>query len=114
MPARVARSAARDAGVARTGALALVLALGVASCGPTREVARAPGPEAAREDAPLDASTRRHPGHSDDKHLTFDEDLDGGVAPRNHTERLWGDYLDRQGRPALGWHSHHPDTGNAQ
>jgi hypothetical protein len=43
-------------------------------------------------------------------HLTFDAN---GI-PTNHVELLWGDYVDRQGNPAVGWHSHDPVTGNAQ
>jgi hypothetical protein len=44
------------------------------------------------------------------KHFIFDENS----APANHTELLWGDYIDRKGKPAVGWHSHHPVNGNAQ
>lgn len=43
-------------------------------------------------------------------HMTFDEQ---GI-PVNHTEMLWGDYIDKQGNPAVGFHSHDPTTGNAQ
>jgi hypothetical protein len=43
-------------------------------------------------------------------HMTFDEH---GI-PVNHTEMLWGDYIDKQGNPAVGFHSHDPATGNAQ
>lgn len=43
-------------------------------------------------------------------HMTFDEN---GI-PVNHTDMLWGDYIDKQGNPAVGWHSHDPVTGNAQ
>jgi hypothetical protein len=43
-------------------------------------------------------------------HMTFDAN---GI-PTNHVEMLWGDYIDRQGHPAVGWHSHDPVTGNAQ
>jgi hypothetical protein len=43
-------------------------------------------------------------------HMTFDAN---GI-PSNHVEMLWGDYLDKQGHPAVGWHSHDPVTGNAQ
>ncbi|MCA9679573.1 MAG: hypothetical protein H6708_10470 [Kofleriaceae bacterium] len=43
-------------------------------------------------------------------HMTFDAH---GI-PVNHTEMLWGDYLDKQGNPAVGWHSHDPVSGNAQ
>jgi hypothetical protein len=46
----------------------------------------------------------------DGYHMTFDEN---GI-PVNHTEMLWGDYIDKQGNPAVGWHSHDPVTGNAQ
>lgn len=43
-------------------------------------------------------------------HMSFDE---SGI-PVNHTDMLWGDYIDKQGNPAVGWHSHDPVTGNAQ
>lgn len=43
-------------------------------------------------------------------HMSFNEI---GI-PVNHTEMLWGDYMDKQGNPAVGWHSHDPVTGNAQ
>jgi len=43
-------------------------------------------------------------------HMSFDEQ---GI-PVNHTEMLWGDYIDKQGNPAVGFHSHDPATGNAQ
>ena len=43
-------------------------------------------------------------------HMSFDE---SGI-PVNHTEMLWGDYIDKQGNPAVGFHSHDPATGNAQ
>ena len=43
-------------------------------------------------------------------HMSFDEI---GI-PTNHTEMLWGDYVDKQGNPAVGWHNHDPVTGNAQ
>lgn len=43
-------------------------------------------------------------------HLTPDES--GLHWP--HTEMLYGDYIDKQGNPATGWHSHDPVTGNAQ
>jgi hypothetical protein len=43
-------------------------------------------------------------------HLAFDEN---GI-PHNHSEMLWGDYIDKQGRPAVGYHSHDPASGNAQ
>jgi hypothetical protein len=46
----------------------------------------------------------------DGYHMTFDEN---GI-PVNHSEMLWGDYIDKQGNPAVGWHSHDPVTGNAQ
>ncbi len=42
-------------------------------------------------------------------HMTFDAT---GI-PQNHTDMLWGDYIDKQGKPAVGWHSHDPVTGNA-
>lgn len=63
--------------------------------------------------APADASLRTHPGSSELKHLELDE-TDGGIAPRNHRELLWGDYIDARGNPAVGWHSHDPVTGNAR
>ena len=43
-------------------------------------------------------------------HMTFDSH---GI-PSNHHEMLWGDYIDKQGNPAVGWHSHDPVSGNAQ
>lgn len=43
-------------------------------------------------------------------HMTFDAH---GI-PSNHHEMLWGDYIDKQGHPAVGWHSHDPVSGNAQ
>lgn len=43
-------------------------------------------------------------------HMTFDAN---GI-PSNHIDMLWGDYIDKQGHPAVGWHSHDPVTGNAQ
>lgn len=43
-------------------------------------------------------------------HMSFDEN---GI-PVNHTEMLWGDYIDKQGNPAVGFHSHDPVSGNAQ
>jgi len=43
-------------------------------------------------------------------HMTFDSH---GI-PSNHHEMLWGDYIDKQGHPAVGWHSHDPVSGNAQ
>lgn len=43
-------------------------------------------------------------------HMTFDAT---GI-PTNHTDMLWGDFIDKQGNPAVGWHSHDPVSGNAQ
>lgn len=43
-------------------------------------------------------------------HMSFDAN---GI-PTNHVDLLWGDYIDKQGNPAVGWHSHDPVTGNAQ
>lgn len=43
-------------------------------------------------------------------HMSFDE---SGV-PVSHTDMLWGDYIDKQGNPAVGFHSHDPVAGNAQ
>lgn len=43
-------------------------------------------------------------------HMTFDAN---GI-PVSHTEMLWGDYIDKQGNPAVGFHSHDPVHGNAQ
>jgi len=43
-------------------------------------------------------------------HMTFDEN---GI-PISHEDMLWGDYIDKQGNPAVGFHSHHPVHGNAQ
>ena len=43
-------------------------------------------------------------------HMTFGDD---GI-PIEHTEMLWGDYVNQQGDPAVGWHSHDPTTGNAR
>jgi hypothetical protein len=42
-------------------------------------------------------------------HMSFDEN---GI-PISHTDMLWGDYIDRQGNPAVGFHSHDPVSGNA-
>jgi len=49
-------------------------------------------------------------GGVDGYHMTFDE---SGI-PVSHTEMLWGDYIDKQGNPAVGFHSHDPVHGNAQ
>lgn len=43
-------------------------------------------------------------------HMSFDE---SGI-PVQHTDMLWGDYIDKQGNPAVGFHSHDPVSGNAQ
>lgn len=43
-------------------------------------------------------------------HMTYD---DAGI-PVQHIEMRWGNYVDRQGDPAIGWHSHDPVTGNAR
>ncbi len=43
-------------------------------------------------------------------HMSFDE----MGMPISHTDMLWGDYIDRQGNPAVGFHSHDPAHGNAQ
>ncbi|HUH05353.1 MAG TPA: hypothetical protein VML75_25325 [Kofleriaceae bacterium] len=43
-------------------------------------------------------------------HMTFDE---SGI-PVQHTDMMWGDYIDKQGNPAVGFHSHDPISGNAQ
>jgi hypothetical protein len=43
-------------------------------------------------------------------HMSFDE---SGI-PVSHSDMLWGDYLDKQGNPAVGFHSHDPVSGNAQ
>lgn len=43
-------------------------------------------------------------------HLAVDEQ---GI-PHSHSDMLWGDYIDKQGRPAVGYHSHDPVHGNAQ
>lgn len=43
-------------------------------------------------------------------HLAVDEN---GI-PHDHADMLWGDYIDRQGRPAVGYHSHDPVAGNAR
>ncbi len=101
-------------------ALALLLML-AGACGTAEPVARAPAPTATREAAPVDAgvgadaSRRRHPGEDfATKHMVYEEDEDGGVAPADHHEMLWGDYIDKRGKPAVGWHSHHPATGNAR
>jgi hypothetical protein len=42
--------------------------------------------------------------------MSFDEN---GI-PTNHSDMLWGDYIDKQGNPAVGFHSHDPVSGNAQ
>jgi hypothetical protein len=42
-------------------------------------------------------------------HMAFDEN---GI-PHLHHEWLWGDYIDKQGKPQVGYHSHDPATGNA-
>jgi hypothetical protein len=42
-------------------------------------------------------------------HMSFDEN---GI-PISHTDMLWGDYIDKQGNPAVGFHSHDPVSGNA-
>jgi hypothetical protein len=49
-----------------------------------------------------------------EKHMVFDDDLDAGPIPIDHTDMRWGDYIDRHGRPAVGWHSHDRDAGNAR
>lgn len=49
-------------------------------------------------------------GQVEGYHMSFDAN---GI-PTNHTELLWGDYIDKQGNPAVGWHSHDPVSGNAQ
>lgn len=59
------------------------------------------------------AGDTAHGGHNGEVqgyHMSFDE---SGI-PVNHTDMLWGDYIDKQGNPAVGWHSHDPVTGNAQ
>lgn len=48
--------------------------------------------------------------HIEGYHMSFDAN---GI-PTNHVDLLWGDYIDKQGNPAVGWHSHDPVTGNAQ
>jgi hypothetical protein len=79
---------------------------------PRSGVDRPPPPPDA---GPADASHRIHPGPDGGdemsmKHTTFD----GEGAPTNHTDLLWGDYIDKEGKPAVGWHSHDPVKGNAQ
>ena len=59
-------------------------------------------PEAAAQD--------HHDTGLEGYHMSFNEI---GI-PVNHTEMLWGDYMDKQGNPSVGWHSHDPVTGNAQ
>ncbi len=55
-------------------------------------------------------TSQAHPGSDvDGYHMS----LENGF-PVNHTEVLWGDYVDKQGNPAVGFHSHDPVTGNAQ
>jgi hypothetical protein len=49
-------------------------------------------------------------GEVEGYHMAFDAN---GI-PTNHVDLLWGDYIDKQGNPAVGWHSHDPVTGNAQ
>jgi hypothetical protein len=90
----------------------LVVILGCGCGSSERPVERVAGDPTV----PADASHRTHPGPdagADElaqKHMTFDEK----AAPINHTELLWGDYVDKQGKPAIGWHSHDPVVGNAR
>ncbi len=91
----------------------LALALIAGACGKSR--APEPQPPAPVTTVEADAATRVHPAEDfGEKHLVFD-DFDGGVpAPQAHREKLWGNYIDKQGHPAAGWHSHDPEIGNAQ
>ncbi len=105
MPA--ARAAARGLVPAIRCDVRTLLLLMLVACGPTnKDPSPPPSP-------PPDASLRAHPGDPSLKHLELD-DSDGGVAPINHHELLWGDYIDKRGNPAVGWHSHDPAIGNAQ
>ena len=56
------------------------------------------------------ASASAPTGGVEGYHMSFDAN---GI-PTNHVDLLWGDYVDKQGNPAVGWHSHDPVTGNAQ
>jgi hypothetical protein len=60
---------------------------------------------------PSGAATEAPPaGEVEGYHMTF-----GATGiPTNHVELMWGDYVDKQGHPQVGWHSHDPVTGNAQ
>jgi hypothetical protein len=95
----VARQRAR-----RTCALiaALVLLVG---CG-TADRADSAHPGPGRAEVSADAG----PGEMSDKNFVFDEN----GAPTYHTDRLWGNYVDKDGKPQVGWHSHDPKTGVAR
>jgi hypothetical protein len=94
--------------------LVLVVLVACGSADPPAPAAPRAGPAPVDAGVAADASLRAHPGSDyGTKHITFD-DVDGGMAPVNHTELLWGEYIDRRGRAAIGWHSHDPVTGNAR
>jgi hypothetical protein len=67
------------------------------------------GPPAEHAEAAAGMSPSPHAG-IEGYHMSFDAN---GI-PTNHVDLLWGDYIDKQGNPAVGWHSHDPVTGNAQ
>jgi hypothetical protein len=104
----------------------LTLLLVAAACGKTDKPSPAPSPATPPATpldaspapldagaAPSDASPRVHPAPGQ-KHMSFDDDPDAGSVPQDHADRLWGDYVDREGKPSVGWHSHDPVTGNAR
>lgn len=97
----------------------LVGLVGLAACGRARSAAPRDaavpmGADAAAAVEPPVAAPLGDLDNGGNKHMTFAVDLDGGTVLVEHKEMQWGDYLDRQGRPAVGWHSHDPATGNAQ
>lgn len=67
-------------------------------------------PAAVSVSAPHNAASLSTDSGVQGYHMSFDE---SGI-PTNHTDMLWGDYIDKQGNPAVGWHSHDPVSGNAQ
>jgi hypothetical protein len=103
---------ARDARLRRF--LVVALSVGAGACG-TAEPMTPGHPAAARalDAAPAPAAVPDAQGYRD-KHLVFDDELDGGPVPQAHADLRWGNYIDREGRPAVGLHSHDPATGNAR